>query len=443
MNKKLILFFLLLPAVLCAQHYINGTFSPAPDYKFVILYRVTPTATLYTVDAPVSKDGTFKLELDSKVKSGTYILTYGIPQETFNFDVVYNGKEDVTLTYSQTDGLKFTSDGQNKMLSEYLQAMESVKKEINDELISEKPNDNTIKNLLQKQAKIQASAEKNSEGSYVSTFIKANRPFNPENFEDDEMYSKNRKDNYFANFDFNNLQLQSSSFPLNKIKDYYEEFNSKNDNVSYKTNIDCIQTQLANTDTDFQKALLTNFWTSLITDTETDAANYLAQEYIIPLAKTLGDHKLIKELTMFKNMSLGVKAPDFSWPEKIEGKSKTQSLYDLEGAENYILVFWSAECSHCLKEIPIFYEKMVKQSAGKFKVIAVGLEDEPDNWQKMISEYPKFINVLGLKKWDNEIAVKYGIMGTPTFFLLDKDKKLITKLASMEDLFKAMDTLVK
>lgn len=441
MNKKLILLFLFLPAVLCAQHYITGTFSPAPDYKFVILYRVTPTATLYTVDAPVSKDGTFKLELDSKVESGSYILTYGVPQETFNFDVVYNGKEDVTLTYSQKDGLKFTSEGQNKMLSEYLKAMESVKKEINDELISESANDNKIKNLLQKQAKIQASAEKKSEGSYISTFIKAKRPVNPENFENDKMYSKNRKDNYFQNFDFNNLQLQSSTFPLDEIKDYYEEYTSKEDSISYKTNIDCIEAQLTNTDAHFHKALLTNFWSSLITESHTDAANYLADAYIIPLAKKDGDQKLIQELTMFKNVSIGVKAPDFSWTDTKTGAAK--SLYGLQGSANYIVVFWSAECSHCDIEIPKLYKKIDGLPAGEVKVVAVGLEDGPELWQKKILNYPKFENVLGLKKWDNEIAADYGVMGTPTFFVLDKDKKIVSKPEGLEALNKTIDSFKK
>jgi len=45
----------------------------------------------------------------------------------------------------------------------------------------------------------------------------------------------------------------------------------------------------------------------------------------------------------------------------------------------------------------------------------------------MIAEYPDFIHVLGLGKWDNPTSNAYGIESTPSFFLLDKDKKIIAK----------------
>jgi protein-disulfide isomerase len=35
--------------------------------------------------------------------------------------------------------------------------------------------------------------------------------------------------------------------------------------------------------------------------------------------------------------------------------------------------------------------------------------------------------VLGLGKWTNKLGVLYNVNATPTYFILDKDKKIIDK----------------
>ena len=73
---------------------------------------------------------------------------------------------------------------------------------------------------------------------------------------------------------------------------------------------------------------------------------------------------------------------------------------------------------------------------GAYKVIAVGLEDEPYDWRNTIHDFPEFINVLGLGKWQNEIGKNYGVRATPSYFILDKDKKITAKPEELEDVFK-------
>ena len=46
----------------------------------------------------------------------------------------------------------------------------------------------------------------------------------------------------------------------------------------------------------------------------------------------------------------------------------------------------------------------------------------------------KWINVLGLNKWENEYAKKYDIVSTPTYFVLDSDKNILLKPESLEEL---------
>ena len=45
-----------------------------------------------------------------------------------------------------------------------------------------------------------------------------------------------------------------------------------------------------------------------------------------------------------------------------------------------------------------------------------------------------WIHVLGLEKWKNKYVKMYDIRSTPTYLVLDTDKKIIAKPATLEEL---------
>lgn len=98
------------------------------------------------------------------------------------------------------------------------------------------------------------------------------------------------------------------------------------------------------------------------------------------------------------------------------------------------MVFWSTDCSHCLREIPELHTFM--KGSKKAKVIAFSLEKEAFIWKNYIINLYGWHNVLGLGKWENKIAKTYQIFSTPTYFILDKNKKIIAKPEKIEDLKK-------
>jgi len=110
-------------------------------------------------------------------------------------------------------------------------------------------------------------------------------------------------------------------------------------------------------------------------------------------------------------------------------------------AQAYVVVFWSSTCSHCLNEIPKLQTYVKSMKEGKVKVIAVGLEDELSlsTWEKAIVKYPEFIHVLGLGKWSNEIGNSYNVTATPTYYILNSNKKIIAKPYNFEAFKKYMD----
>ena len=108
-------------------------------------------------------------------------------------------------------------------------------------------------------------------------------------------------------------------------------------------------------------------------------------------------------------------------------------LSSLNESENYVLVFWSTSCSHCLLEIPQLHTFL--KNKKNIKVIAFALEKDAFVWKNFSkTNLYGWHNVFGLKKWENEVAKTYKIVSTPSYFVLNKNKKIIAKPEEMEGL---------
>ena len=69
-------------------------------------------------------------------------------------------------------------------------------------------------------------------------------------------------------------------------------------------------------------------------------------------------------------------------------------------------------------------------------VIAFGIEHEEFEWNEYIKKLYGWHNVMGThpdNKWDNETVKTYQLIGTPTYFILDKNKKIIAMPNSFKD----------
>lgn len=436
MIKKILLLVLLSPFFLYCQDSMTGEFSPKEDFDFAILYRLTPTGKIYAQDTKIGNDGKLKLNFDSLSK-GSYRLVYNLTEENNYFDFIYDENEEVSFTFSETTGVVFT-DSQNKILNEYLKEIDAIENALNSELTSESPNTKDVKTLLRKQIDIQNRAENESKNSFASLFVKANKPYIPNDFKNRSLYYGEKKTNFFSNFDFEDMQLQSSSFPLKIIEKYYEEFTLVQGSTFYRSLINDIYFEIKNSDSEFQKTVLAGFWQSLVDKNKNNAANYLADNYLTDLATSHDDTVLIKKLDLFKNLSVGAKVPNFSWEDENDNEN---TLYSTDVAEYYVLAFWSSDCPHCMEQMPILNEKMKTINSNKIKVIAVGLEMEDEPWKQTTEQLSNFIHVLRKDEDRAAITLDYNVTGTPTYFVLDKDKKIIGKPQGQNTLFSIIDTL--
>ena len=428
--NKILFLLLFFPTIIFSQHTIKVTFSPEKDFTWAILYKNAPTNTKYIAQSRIV-DGDLVFNLDKKATTGIYKLVYAVPQNDYNFDIIYNGEEDIELTFNLTDGAVFQKSNENIILNSYLTEMALLGKDLETKYLKENLDATTITSIFEKQKNLQKSYEEKSEGTLVQYFIKANQPYIPNEFETAANYIKNATTNYFTNIQFNDEVLQSSNFLIEKSLAYITgiETEGMSKEQSLNKNVDKVAAQTRSLDLNFQKYFMGMLWENLVSYNLITTANYLAERYLIPIANQLNDTVLVLKLTQFKNLSIGNPAPNF-----ILDDGSGKKLSELDIAENYILVFWSSGCSHCLKEIPQLYQLSQELNSTKYKIIAVGLEEDTFKWTNEIVKYPNFINVIKLKKWNNTIVSDYALTSTPTYFVLDKDKKFLEKPESFDAL---------
>jgi thiol-disulfide isomerase/thioredoxin len=441
MFKKTTLLMLLLPIFAVGQHSIKGKFSPAKDYEFALLYKVTPTTSIYIKNSEVNQEGGFTFDMDSTLTKGMYRIVYALPQEEYNFDVIYNAKEDVVLIFNSETGIEYQRSIENKLVNSYTYSMSLVSQSVGNFFNQQSTDSLALASIFETQRETQNSYEEAAKETIALHFIKANRPYIPKDFEDIKTYIENLKAHFFDNVDFNNETLQSSNFLLERILNYVFGMISEGDNeiTTYKRNIDEVILAMKDADIIIKKRLLEVLWQQMTDTNFEDVAHYISDAYLIEIAETLKDEELVNGLKLFKSLAIGNVAPEFSLEIDEEGKKTTKTLSELNTAEEYVIMFWSSTCSHCLEEIPQLQEYINSLEKDKLQIVAIGLEDEPFRWRNETFKYPEFIHILGLGKWQNEIGIRYNVTATPTYYILDKDKKIIAKPDDFEALKKFLD----
>ena len=109
------------------------------------------------------------------------------------------------------------------------------------------------------------------------------------------------------------------------------------------------------------------------------------------------------------------------------------SLYDVK-AEFTIVYFWEPDCGHCKEATPklkTFYDE--NKSKG-IEVFAVCTQTDREKWENYIAEH----GLSWINGWDPQRLSRfdyfYNVESTPLIYILDRDKKIIAKRLSVEDI---------
>ncbi len=421
-----------------AQGSIAGNFSPPKDFKWLIAYELTPNGERYSVDSAV-RDGSFELEMPLTAQAGMYRLVYAVPQDEFYIDVIYNKKEYVKFNFNLQDGLTITNSEENKWYREYFSKITAAQDKLIEFYETNNEPNKEYTGIIKELNAIQTSFEEKHATTIAHKFIKANRSYIPSEFEDLEKFLKNKKQHHFDHLTINDPVLQGSNFLTDKFASYVfsalpTDITTKEQlaievNKNVKTTAEFIKsTQIC-----FQERSMHQLWKIADVNDMPSVQDYIFKNHLKKLAIANNNQKLVDELELAARLRIGAVSPDITW----QANGKKHSLLTMEEAENYLLVFWSSTCSHCLKELPALHEEV--KEYDNLKIIAIGLEDDNVNWKEVSATLPGFNHAIALGRWESEYAHTFGIQSTPTYFILDSEKRFLAKPESDKEVVEFLE----
>ena len=442
MKKKLLLLLFLINATIQSQTFVKGTMSPEiSDLEYVILYQLKGAKQLYVTNVDIN-NGEFKIDFPENSPKGMYRLVYDMNNGGF-VDVLFTN-ESIELKFDPTfpsGTLQFLSSEENIVYANYKIQTDNLKQKLDslqlacfrlkDDSTAFKFTSEYYKKTRQNYRETQTKFEENSKNMLVNNFIKAsNKYYAPEVFSSPQLYLNSEKMHYFDTVDFENTVLQNSIFYTEKIVDYVFYLNQSDEvEVQNKLYINAINEVVDKIDENFalKSEILTTLMYNFSQLENSKLIDYIIENFYNKLPLEYQNLSDIEQIQNSVKFAIGKMAPDFSWEEN--GSEK--SLYKIDNAATYIVVFWSTTCSHCLVEVPELYE-FIKDN-DKVHVIAVALENDELGFNHYSEKFEKWTNVLGLEKWQNSIARAYEISSTPSYFVLDSNKKIISKPYALED----------
>lgn len=166
---------------------------------------------------------------------------------------------------------------------------------------------------------------------------------------------------------------------------------------------------------------------------------YLGGEAFWASEKTL--ENIRREVYFRKNNLIGATAKELFLPDE---EGNYHSLHQ-QSTPFTLVVFWEPECGHCKKQLPqLFEEVFLKTDPSKLAVMAVYTQDKQEEWHDFLYEHELngWLNV-----WDPDRAsnfqMNYNIRSTPMTYLLDKDKKIIAKKLTVDQVKQLLDELIE
>ena len=364
---------------------------------------------------------------------------------------IYN-KENITIIYPDLNGeeqVKYLQSKENELLSQY-QKLQKDFFNISDIAFSFPSNDKFYKIIL---------SEYKSRLKKINSFVnnlKKNKPYmlvsklvafewreglQPEpglNLDERKKYISN---NYFKGVDFSDTTLLYFPSINDFVSNYFGLQIMPTDSremvqTKYKIACDTILNRTKNYP-DINSFIIDFIIEGMERIGFEDVIEHIYENYISEVTCDDYDtpviHRAKKRVAQKKLFVKGAQMPNIFVPDS---NNNIVSLDEIN-AENIVLLFWASNCNHCTKEIPEFHKWYQEYNASKgykkgsdmikpLEIFAVSLDENAEEWKKYIRENElDWINVCDFQKWNGQAALKYSIFGTPTYIVMDKDKRLV------------------
>ena len=448
------------------------------------------------------KGGKIQFKGNTPLDKGVYILA-NQERNSFYFQFIVDANQKFTITADASDiatSLKSLDDKQNDLFFSYVKFMTLKNKELSKTQSSFKGKADSTRAVNEKQAALSKEMTQFDEDFRLKNkdlFVADLMNLKIEKYPKDvPLASNNRPDSvyqfyYYRNHFFDGINFKDdrivfTPFFADKIKRYFDQLVVQHPDSVIK-DLDKILVQCVPGSTMFN-TLIGHFTYKYEQNKSMSFDQYgksntfekvfihLADKYIVS-GKTRGYYSVetiasIKErVDILRNLLPGAKVANLLMIDTVHGKEVLKmgfdtaqssasvtylynknlnrlaplfkSLYDVN-AKYTVLVFWAADCSHCTTEIPKLYEDLQKvKGTVDVKVYAVQTKEELfESWKKFLVEkkLTDFTHVFDPIHLNN-LKEQFDITATPVIYLLDKEKKIIAKKLSHEQVVEIVQKL--
>lgn len=452
-------FFVLFSIVVIAQnpYKIEFQINNFPDTVAYLSYYYG-AGQFYRDTATVDSKGKMVFEGKDSLEHGMYSL---ILKNSKLFDFMVDKQEFTMVSDSleYIDNMKVKGSPENDVFFEYLKYINVRKREMNEltklkRIAAEKGNTNpqVDKRILQIDQEVEDFIEnlhKKHPQSLTSSFLYAINyptvppaPFDEKGIIDSTFKFKYFKSHFFDNFDFSDERLLRTSAYHEKMT-YYMDKLTVQDPDSIIISADYLLGKVENNPSVFKYTL--SYMSSKYERSELMGMDavfvHLGREYYMrKKAPWFTDEqlkKLVERVNALYPLLIGKKAPNII--VKDTAQEKFIQLYDIE-AKFTIVYIWSPECGHCKVSTPklkTLYDKVKDQGV---EVFGIGNEFENEEWIDFINKYDlNWINGSDGGDFRSNFRALYDVYSTPQTYLLDKNKKILSKKMSVESLEKILE----
>jgi thiol-disulfide isomerase/thioredoxin len=394
----------------------------------------------FPIAAVPIQDEKFIIIAPGDIEPGVYRFQYSQTASEY-VDIIINGKEKeiafLINLWSEIKIPQFSKSSENINWYSYQnQSQIQIQKiELLNQFLAMYPSD-TVKIVMQ--AKQALEIEKENYTTQKNIFLKnnpntwgalleQNKSYyftNPK--EDWRIQGFKKQEHFWDSINTKNAQLINTPLYTELILGYLKyymnpemKFSEENMNLGFKNCVDTIMSKFSGNEVT-QKFALQYLQKGFKEIDKEDVLQYIDQKYQFLAAQCEDDNAKVafeNRMASYAAMKVGNLAPNIVFDNK-------STLYNIKSNQT-LVVFWASWCPHCKEELPKV-NTWAKEHIDT-KVVAISLDDNKGEYDLAIKELPNLYHYTDLKKWNGQAVKDYYVYGTPTFVLLDKNKKIVKK----------------
>jgi peroxiredoxin len=438
---------------------VKTSFAASKGYKITVKLESCKDSCLFLAHyygnkqylddtAFVNNKGFFEFAGEEKLPEGMYIIA-GQNKSKY-FDFFLTGNQQIETVCDPNDIAKtmlVKGSDENKRFYEYINYISGKQKEIeplNKWLQEHKTVSDSSKLIQSRIETIDKTVKEYIKNYWISypdllsaRFIKANNDPDIRQYIIDSLGKVDSsriytvyKQHYFDNLDFSDSRLIYTPVFTGKI-DFYMDKMVVPSRDSLEKDIDRLMS-LSSANEETQKYLA--WYLSLKYESSEIMGHdalfvYIVRQYLETgkagwMYPSVKDN-ILKRVNAIEPIQIGKVAPNLILLDTL---NTPHSLITVK-AKYTLLFFWESTCGHCQKEMPNvikFYDEF--RSKYGLEIFGVSGDTNLVKWKEYIRKNDlKWINTNGYLSLNGNYHDLYDIRSTPVMYLLDEDKKIISK----------------